>query len=320
MNEPTPISADEAIELMDCEGADFYALMARAGILRERFKGNEVFLCGILNAKSGRCSEDCAFCAQSARFATGAPEHPLVEADKMVQSAEEAIDMGAGMFSLVTSGNTIRHEREIEEISIAIEEVARRGRVGCCASLGNLSEGQLAYLKRAGLTTYHHNLETSRSFFPEVCTTHDYDLDVGTVRMALGLGLRVCCGGVFGLGESAAQRIELAVTVRDLGVHSVPLNFLDPIVGTPLEAQRDLTPVDCLRIIAVFRLMMPDRDILVCGGRERNLRDMQSWIFLAGANGMMIGDYLTTSGRDHVQDLRMINDLGLTTMDYGDTK
>ncbi|NOZ01279.1 MAG: biotin synthase BioB [Deltaproteobacteria bacterium] len=318
MKDTRLIDAAEALDLLGCDGADFFALMARAGAVRQKHKGNRVVLCGILNAKSGRCSEDCSFCAQSAHHSTDAPIHPLVSAERMVERAREVQTMGAREFSIVTSGETIRGENEMREICEALTRLRDAGAPWRCVSLGNLSEDQIARLRDAGLNNLHHNLETARSFFPKVCSTHEYDRDVQTVRTAKSLGLKVCCGGIFGLGESPAQRVELAMTLRELEVDSIPLNFLNPIPGTPLQGRHDLTPIDCLKIIAVYRLLMPDRDIYVCGGREVNLRDMQSWIFMAGANGMMIGNYLTTSGRDHALDLRMIQDAGMEVMPRGD--
>ena len=181
-----------------------------------------------------------------------------------------------------------------------------------CASLGILSEETLTSLKSSGLHSFHHNLETSRSFFPNICSTHDYEDDVNAVRRAKKLGFYVCSGGIFGLGESNAHRVELADTLRELDVDSIPINFLNPRPGTPLANQSSLTPVECLKIIALFRFMLPQKDIVICGGREMNLRDLQPLIFAAGANGMMIGNYLTTFGRDHEKDLQMVKDLGLT--------
>ena len=314
------IDRQEAIELLSSEGAAFYGFLARAGTAREEHKGRGVTLCGILNAKSGRCGEDCAFCAQSSFHDTDAPTFPLVSAGDMVARAREVQAMGAREYSIVTSGNRIHSEKEIAEICKALGRLSEPGRKRMlrCASLGNLPASTLARLKEAGLTNYHHNLETARSFFPKVCTTHDYEDDVDTVRRAKEIGLDVCCGGIFGLGESRAQRIELAETLRDLDVDSIPLNFLNPIAGTPLEGKRELTPVDCLKIIALFRLMMPAKNIYVCGGREVNLGELQSWIFLAGANGMMVGNYLTTSGRDHELDLQMIADQGLEVLPCGE--
>ena len=161
------------------------------------------------------------------------------------------------------------------------------------------------------METYHHNLETSRSFFPSVCTTHGYDQDVETVKVAKRAGMKVCCGGIFGLGENARQRVELALTLRELAVDSVPLNFLNPIEGTRLAGASNITPLECLHTIAIFRLILPGRRISVCGGREHNLRELQSWIFMAGASGTMIGNYLTTTGRAPEQDWQMLKDLQL---------
>lgn len=318
MNELQAIDVDEARALMNSAGSDFYSLLARAGAIREQTRGRRVVLCGILNAKSGRCSEDCSFCAQSAHYRTDAPVHPLVDADRMVERAREVEAMGAREYSIVTSGNTIRKDSEIDEICRALERLRDEGTLWRCASLGNLSNDHLLRLANAGLTNYHHNLETSRSFFPKVCTTHEYEQDVETVRRAKALGLKVCCGGVFGLGEGPDHRVELASTLQELDVDSVPINLLNPIPGTPLEGGNGLTAMDGLRIIAVYRLMMPDKDIYVCGGREAILGDLQSWIFLAGANGMMVGNYLTTAGRDHGLDLQMVEDQGLEVMPCGD--
>lgn len=162
------------------------------------------------------------------------------------------------------------------------------------------------------MITYHHNLETARSFFPNICTTHDYNADIATIRGVKEAGLRVCSGGIFGLGESPAQRVELALTLRELEVESIPLNFLNPIPGTPLEHADLITPLECLKAIALFRYVNPTREISVCGGREKNLRDLQSWIFFAGASGTMTGNYLTTTGRSAEEDWRMLSDLELT--------
>jgi biotin synthase len=305
-----PIDAEEGLALLGVQGPAFHDLMARAAAVREAHHGRRINLCGIINAKSGRCPEDCAFCAQSSHHAASIPEYPLVAAGEILNRARNLAGKGVREFSIVTSGKTVRSDHEMEEILRSLSIMREEGRVLRCASLGILSRENLSRLKEAGLTKYHHNLETARSFFPTVCTTHGYEEDVATVEAALAAGLKVCSGGLFGLGESMGQRIELAETLRRLGVTSVPINFLNPIPGTPLEGMNGLTPMACLKIIAVYRLMMPEKDIYVCGGREANLRDLQSWIFMAGANGLMVGNYLTTSGRNLDLDLRMIADLG----------
>jgi biotin synthase len=311
MTLPSSIDSREALELLSCEGASFYALMARAGAVREARKGREVRLCGIINAKSGRCEENCAFCAQSAHHRAEVPVYPLVKEEEIIGRARELAEMGVKEYSIVTSGKSVRVEEELETIIRAVKRLTGEGLVFRCASLGMLPEESMKRLKEAGLVKYHHNLETARSHFPAICTTHDYDEDIATIRAAMDAGLSVCAGGIFGMGESDAQRVELAETLRDLDVPSVPLNFLNAIPGTPLEKSAPLRPEECLKIIAVYRLMMPDRDLYICGGREKNLRDLQSWIFMAGANGLMVGNYLTTTNRSIDLDLEMIRDAGL---------
>jgi len=209
----------------------------------------------------------------------------------------------------VTSGSRIEPGEELETVLTAIREIRASCSIDPSASLGILDEPTARGLAEAGCVTYHHNLETARSFFPNICTTHDYEEDVATVRLAKSAGMKVCCGGILGLGESLEQRIELAETLRELAVDSVPLNFLNPIEGTPLAGFRQLQPMDCLRIIALFRYYLPATPISVCGGREPNLREVQSWMFMAGASGTMVGNYLTTSGRDRDTDLLMLGDV-----------
>lgn len=305
------LSQNEAEEFLSLKDGNLLEVMALANRAREKFKGNEVSLCSIINAKSGMCQEDCAFCSQSMYHQTTAPVYPFVGKDRVVERAREAKKIMAREFSIVISGYGPENERELEEIEKAIEMVAKETELEPCASLGILKRDELLNLKKAGLKNYHHNLETARSFFPNICTTHEYDEDVETVRTAKELGFKVCCGGIFGMGETWQQRIEFAFTLKELDVDSIPLNFLNPIPGTRLENKRELTPIDCLSIISLFRLVMPAKDIFVCGGREVNLRDLQSMLFFAGANGMMIGGYLTTKGRQPEDDLRMIHDLGL---------
>ncbi len=301
------ITAPQALALLQARGADFTEVLAGAHRLREKAFGRRVELCSIINAKSGRCAENCAFCAQSGHFRTDAPVYPLKSHEEIVRGAKQAEAEGSHCYGIVTSGTRVRGG-ELERILAAIREIRANTGIEPSASLGILDEETARALAEAGCVTYHHNLETARSFFPQVCTTHDYEEDVETVRLAKKAGLKVCCGGIFGLGESLEQRVELAFSLRDLEVDSVPLNFLNPIAGTPLEGKRDLSPMDCLRIVALFRYVLPDRRISVCGGREPNLRDFQSWIFMAGASGTMVGNYLTTSGRDRQADLQMFLD------------
>jgi len=307
---------EEAIGLCSLEGADLFDLFGAANRQRERYFGRRVNLCAIINAKSGKCAEDCSFCAQSSHHKTRIESYPFVGSDKIAEAALAARKMGATEFSIVTSGYGIEDEAEVACVLEGIGAIRRDAGLAACASPGIVGESVLKRFKEAGLTYYHHNLETARSFFPQVCTTHDYDEDVEAVRHAKFLGIKVCCGGIFGLGESWKQRIELFLSLRELDVDSVPINFLNPIPGTPLEKRRDLNPLDCLKIIALARLLLPDKKITICGGREVNLRDLQCMMFFAGANATMIGNYLTTRGRPAEDDLKMIRDAGLETVGF----
>jgi biotin synthase len=305
------ITGEEALNLTLTRGADLFFLFAEANRIKVRFVGDRVHLCSIINAKSGRCPENCAFCAQSAHHKTEAPLFPLVDEEQMVACASEAQANGSTCYGIVTSGTGVRDGEELKRICRAVRRIRKETHILPSCSLGIIDAPIAMALKEAGVETYHHNLETARSFFPNICTTHDYENDVDTVRVARQAGMKVCCGGIFGLGETAAQRVELALTLRELDVDSVPLNFLNPIPGTRLEGAEFITPFDCLTTIALYRLILPAKKISVCGGREKNLRDLQSWMFLAGASGAMIGNYLTTTGRPPEQDWQMLRDLEL---------
>jgi len=303
------ISHEEASELAVHEGGVVDMLVC-ADKIRAHYRGNTVFTCSIINAKSGSCSEDCAFCAQSARHKTGVSIYPMLTEQEIVDRALRMEDAGATKYSMVTSGFMLR-EKEIDIISAAAAQIRDRTALDVCASLGELTETMARKLRDSGISTYHHNLETAESYFHNICTTHAYAEDIRTVRIAASAGFRVCCGGILGMGESWEQRIELAFTLRELDVDSIPLNFLNPIPGTRMENASLMPPMEALKCIALFRIINPDRDITICGGRERVLGDFQSWVFLAGANGLMIGDYLTTAGRNEKMDMEMITNLGL---------
>jgi len=305
------ISGAEAERLASIADSDLVFLFAWATKLRERFFGGDISLCSIINAKSGLCPEDCAFCAQSAHHRTDAPVFPLVETDKIVASALKSEGNGSECFGIITSGSGVSIGAELDRICAAVSQIAQRGKINPSCSLGFIDDATAARLKEAGVVTYHHNLETAESFFPNICTTHDYRDDVATIRAAKRSGMKVCSGGVFGLGETMSQRIEMALLLRELDVDSIPINFLDPVPGSKLQDADFLTPLECLRTIALYRFILPDRKITVCGGRERNLRELQSWIFAAGASGMMTGDYLTKKGRSPRQDHQLLLDLGL---------
>ena len=311
------ISGEDAVRLGAVAGPDLYLLFAEAGRIREQYVGNSVTLCSIINAKSGKCPENCAFCAQSAHHATSVASYGLVDEEEMVRCAKLAEANGASCYGIITSGTGIGKGAELDRICAALRRISSEAAIHPSCSLGIMDYETALILKEAGMVTYHHNLETSRSFFPTICTTHDYDLDVETVRAAKRAGLKVCSGGIFGLGESFGQRVEMALTLRELEVDSIPVNFLDPVEGTALARADFLSPLECLKTIAVYRFLLPERQIKVCGGRERNLRELQSWIFMAGASGMMTGNYLTKAGRDPRVDRKLINDLGLGIAECG---
>jgi biotin synthase len=294
-------------EMMDLPESRVFDLFAGADMIRESYFGREIHLCTICNAKSGRCSEDCAFCSQSAFARTDAPVYPLLTKDKLQAGALAAWNGKINRYSIVTSGRSLLRE-EVAEVANAIRELEVRD-LGYCVSLGILDRQDFALLKEAGITRLHHNLETSESFFSQICTTHTFQERIETIKSAKDAGLSVCVGGLFGMGETDSQALELALTIRELDVDSVPINFLTPIKGTRLENMNALTPLRCLKIIAMFRYVLPGKDILICGGREANLKELHPMVFYAGASGIMTGNYLTTSGRAVEDDLKMIERL-----------
>ena len=304
------LGKEEALQLYNEGSKNLFPLLGAASEIREHYKGKTVGLCAILNAKSGRCAENCAFCAQSAHHHTDAPVYPLVSADEMIESARKAKQDGAHMFGIVTSGTEIGTYAEWKEILRAVKEIKKSG-IKPCASLGMLNKKEARALEKAGLYRYHHNLETSRSFFHSICSTHDYEEDINTVRTAKECGLSTCSGGIIGLGERMEHRIELALTLKELDVDSVPINILNPIPGTPLAAIAPLSPLEILMTVALFRFILADKEIKLCGGKERNLRQLLPLALVAGCNSLMTGNYLTTTGRDARLDLEMIRDLGL---------
>ncbi|MGC7847645.1 biotin synthase BioB [Desulforudis sp. 1088] len=287
-------------------------LLGAADVIRKHFRGRKVDRCAIVNARSGRCPEDCRFCAQAARYPTQAPVYPLLPADEIRRRAQAVYAGGIRRFSLVTSGRDPGRDFDkiLGLIRLLREELPE---LQICASLGVLRPEEARALKKAGLSRYHHNLETAASFFPQICTTHRYADRVATILTAKEAGLEVCAGGIIGLGETPAQRAELAFALRDLDVPSVPVNILHPIPGTPLEAAPPLPPLEILRTLAVFRFILPCATIRYAGGREHNLRDTQALGLAGGVDGLITGDYLTTHGQGIPRDRTLIHDLGLET-------
>ncbi len=292
-------------------------LMAGADRVRKTFRGKEIEVCAISNVRSGNCSENCSFCAQSGHHKTAAPVYGYISADELTRQAKRARAWGSSDFGIVSKGWGVRSAKERDQLREYIQGMKDESDIGRCASLGVLTQESATMLKEMGLENYHHNLECAESFFDDVCTTHTYQENIDTIRHAVNAGLRVCAGGILGMGESLDQRIELAETLRRLGIESVPLNFLNPQPGTPMGERTPMTPMEILQSIAVFRYMLPKAEIRIAGGRQF-LGDMQAMIFMAGASGVMIGDYLTTKGRQVEDDLKMIEDLHLSVR--GDTQ
>ncbi len=306
------ISFKEAVKLLKMKSkSGLEELFESAASAREKHFSNKVSACSVINARCGGCSEDCAFCAQSQHSSAEVDYYSLLSSEDMYKVAEESEKNGANRVGIVTSGRSVKEGKELDAICDAVEKVSSELKVDSCASLGLLDENLLKKLKESGLKRYHHNLETARSYFSKICGTRSYDDQIKTIENAKAAGLEVCCGGIFGLGESLEQRIELLDTIRSLDIDSVPLNFLNPISGTKLEGSKNLTPEDCLKVIAVARLMMPDKSIRVCGGREFNLKDRQIDIFRAGADSLMIGGYLVTTGNTVEADKKMITSAGM---------
>ncbi len=280
--------------------------------IREHFKGNKVHLCSIVNVKAGGCSENCKFCSQSASYQTDSPRYGLIDRDSMTAAADEAKANGVTALGMVAAWRGLSEGPALDEICDHLSELKANGKARPDASLGIIKDEKIAHrLKDAGLECYNHNLESSRRFFPEVCTTHTYEERVQTIRHLKQAGIKICSGGILGMGETRADRCELAFSLRELGVHIVPINILNPIPGTPYAANPPLPPLEILKSIACFRFILPKQEIMIAGGRTVNLPDHQDWIFKSGASALMVGNYLTTLNRPVEDDLKMLKNLGL---------
>lgn len=304
------ITPSEAKRLLNVGHEDLVDLMAAAHRVRHHFMGDEVEFCTIINAKSGRCSEDCKFCAQSAHYQGECDIYPLLAADTIVQAAKDAETKGIPRFSIVTSGKRLG-EKDFERVVECVERIRAETAVQVDCSLGMLSANEALALKQAGVDRYHHNLETSPDFFEKICTTHAFAEKLDTLHLMQENGFSLCSGGILGLGETPSQWIDMVFLLRDLSVDAIPVNILDPRPGTPLGKGSPPPPLEILKIIAIMRLIVPDRHIKLAGGREVNLRDLQGMAFLSGATGMIVGGYLTTGGRSVDADHQMIRDLEL---------
>lgn len=302
------INFDEALKVYN---SPLTELKIYANTLRENLCGNTVDLCSIMNAKSGKCSEDCSFCAQSIHFKTGVAEYPLVSSEEALKLAKENQAEGVDRFSLVTSGRGLKG-KDFDKALDIYKELGEKTNISLCASFGIVSKDQLKRMKDLGIKRYHHNLETSKDYYEKICTTHSYKERIDTLNFAKEEGLEICSGGIIGMGESIEDRINLALMLAKLEVISIPINILMPIKGTPLENEKPLSQEEILKTIATFRFINPKANIRLAGGRMM-LENQGREAFLYGANGTITGNYLTTCGNKTADDKKMIKDLGLKT-------
>lgn len=299
------LAKEEALELYT---QPLEELCSAANEIRRHFCGDLFDICTIINGKSGSCSEDCKFCAQSAHNHTCAARYPLLPADEIVAQAKINQEQGVLRYSIVTSGKHLSDE-EVKKMCEAVRRIRNEVEISVCISFGLLNKAQYRLLKEAGVTRVHNNLETSERFFSQVCTTHTYQDKIEAIKAAQAAGLTVCSGGIMGLGETWEDRIDMALALRDLGIKSIPVNMLNPIPGTPFEGNPKLTAEDLRRIAAVYRFLLPDASIRLAGGRGL-LDDKGEGCFLSGANAAISGDMLTTAGITVKTDMELLEKLG----------
>ena len=304
------ITEEEALAILESKDDDLLEVLQGAFRIRKQYFGNKVSLHLLRNVKSGKCPEDCAFCSQSTSAINDVERYDMQTVDSIVAGAQAAVDRNTKRYCVVSSTRA-PSPKELETIcEAAIQIKQKHPDLEICSSLGLLTEEKAVRLKESGVDRFNHNLETSKNYFPEVVTTHDFEDRVNTARIVKKVGLDLCCGGLFGMGESLQDRVDLAFALADLNVDSVPLNFLDPRPGTPFHGKPNpLSPNDCLRSLAMFRYAMPSVEVRIAGGRETTLRNLQP-LALYPANSMFTAGYLTTGGQDYETDKRMIEDAG----------
>ena len=305
-----PITFDEALAVAELPDSDVPALIACAHRVRLQRSGPGVELESILSAKTGACSEDCSFCSQSRHWRSPLRPEPFIDLEEMVDAARAAEAIGSTEFCIVLA---VRgpDDRIMEQVLAAVAALHASTSLRVACSLGILTRQQAATLAAAGIHRYNHNLEVARSYFPSICSTHTWEERHETCRLVGEAGMELCSGGIVGMGESLRQRVELAFELAELAPREVPVNFLNPRPGTPLQERPLVPPLEAVKTIALFRLVMPDAVIRPAGGRELILRDLQALGMLAGANALIVGNYLTTLGRAPEDDLRMLADLGM---------
>ena len=306
------ITMDEASKFIEMDNwPDVLHLASEATRIREKFTGKQVDLCALVNAKAGNCAENCGYCSQSAHFNTEISSYPLMNPDQIVERARQAKEFGATRFCIVTAQRGLS-DNDLPLLCEAVRRVKAETGLEPECSLGFVTDHQLEQLKAAGMTRYNHNLETAETNFPNVCTTPSYQDRLNTLKQLRKHGLEICSGGILGLGESRQERWALAFELSNLDVECAPINVLNPRPGTPMAENTPPDPMEVIKTIAVFRFILPKAKLELGGGREVNLRDFQSMAFLAGANSLIIGGYLTTNGRQPAHDTQLLKDLGFT--------
>lgn len=302
------LTREEALAVLTADDEELLAVMHAAFRVRKHYYGTKVKLNLIVNAKSGLCPEDCGYCSQSIVSKAAIEKYPLLDKETLVSGARRAMELKVGTYCIVASGRGPT-PREVDQVIGAVKEIKATMPMKICACLGIVSEEQAVRLKEAGVDRYNHNLNTSRTRFEHITTTHTYDDRVTTVERAKAAGMSPCSGCIVGMGESDEEIVDAAYALRELDADSIPVNFLNAIPGTPLEDYAQLNPRKCLKVLALFRFLCPSKEIRASGGREVNLRTLQP-LALYAANSIFVGDYLTTEGQSAKEDYRMIEDLG----------
>lgn len=314
-----PLTAEQGQQILDCPDEQLLALMDAAYAVRRHHFGKTVQLYFLMNAKSGLCPEDCSYCSQSKVSDAEIPKYNILSRDKLMDGARIAAEQQAKTYCIVISARG-PNEREMKAVETIVPEIKQKYDLDICACLGLLTDDHAERLKAAGVDRVNHNLNTSDAHYANICTTHTYQDRVDTLRAVRDAGMELCSGGIIGMGEQPSDVVQMAIELRDLGVHSIPVNFLNPIEGTPLSDEQPLTAAYCLKVLAMFRMANPDREIRIAGGRELRLRSLQP-LGLYAANSVFVGDYLTTQGQAPQSDYDMITDLGfevtLTTETQG---
>lgn len=295
-------------DLLHLISADLDELCKGADTIRKKYCGNKINLCTIISGKSGRCSEDCKFCAQSIHYNTGIKEYNFLDEDIILRDCKENELMGIHRYSIVTAGRCI-DEKDLKKAVSTYKKINEECNIDICASHGLLTEKELVELKSAGVKRYHQNIETSKRYFKEISTTHTYEDKVRCIKLAQKVGLEVCSGGIIGMGETWEDRIDMAISLSELKVVSIPINALIPIKGTPFESISIISEEDVLRTVAIFRLINPKADIRLAAGRSI-MKNSGEKAFLSGANATITGNLLTTSGNNIKQDINMLTRLG----------